>query len=80
VINVLPPKAQFLFSSVLSWSTGPPSCDVLVSRVDGHRDRLVQVGPVCGDGDVDVHGCQDTPTHCPVTLLLAGSSVSLGQG
>ena len=57
-----------LFSGVGGLPTSSSYCHILVGRTDGHRERLVQVGLVCGDGDVDVHGCQDTPTHCPVTL------------
>ena len=89
VINVLPPKTQFLnnhivtilstrllplqppshlFSSVLSCPARSARGDVLVGRVDGHRDGLVEVGLVCGDGDVDVHGSQDTASNSPVAL------------
>jgi len=80
VVNVFPPEAQFLFSSVLSRATGSSRRDVLVSRVDRYRDGLVQVQLVCRDGDVDVHGSHDAGPNSPVALLLAGSSGSLGQG
>lgn len=80
VINVFPPKAQFLFGCVQSLPTVTSRSDVLVSRVDRDRDGLVEVDLVCGDGDVHVHGGEDTGSDSPVSLVLAGSSGSLGQG
>ena len=87
VINVFPPKAQFLdnyianmtretdsppptylFGCVQSLPTVTSRSDVLVSRVNRDRGGLAEVGRVCGDGDVDVHGSEDTGADSPVTL------------
>ena len=89
VINVFPPKAQFLdnyianmtretdcppptylFGCVQSLPTVTSCSDVLVSRVDRDRDGLVEVDLVCGDGDVHVHGGEDTGSDSPVSLTV----------
>ena len=57
-----------LFSGVGGLPTSSSYCHILVGRTDGHRERLVEVGLVCGDGDVDVHVSDDAVSEGPVAL------------
>jgi len=70
VILIFPGEDQFLFSGVGGLPTSSSYCHILVGRTDGHCERLVEVGLVCGDGDVDVHVSDDAVSEGPVALLV----------
>ena len=57
-----------LFRGVARLPTRSSHNHILGGRTDGHRDSLVDVDLVCGDGDVHVHVSDDTVANSPVAL------------
>jgi len=70
-ILVFPGETQYLFRGVASLPTRSSHNHILGGRTDGHRDSLVDVDLVCGDGDVHVHVSDDTVANSPVALLVS---------